>query len=112
MSIEEVLIYLNADRVAYMTPEMHACSLAQSQNAIRQTMALNTRYHRPEEIVAIMSDLTGEKVDESLMLFPPFYTDFGRNIHLGKHVFIHRFSVQADYIHLFWLSGGTDISAG
>ncbi len=23
------------------------------------------------------------------MLFPPFYTDFGRNIHIGKHVFIN-----------------------
>ena len=89
MSIEEVLKYLNADRVADMTPEMHACSLAQSQNAIRQTMDLNNRYHTPEEIVAIMSDLTGEPVDESLMLFPPFYTDFGRNIHLGKNVFIN-----------------------
>ena len=89
MSIEAVLKYLNADRVADMTPEMHACSLAQSQNAIRQTMELNNRYHTPEEIVAIMSDLTGEPVDESLMLFPPFYTDFGRNIHLGKNVFIN-----------------------
>ncbi len=42
MTIEEVLKYLNADRVADMTPEMHACSLQQSQNAIRQTMELNT----------------------------------------------------------------------
>ena len=38
MTIEEVLKYLNADRVADMTPEMHACSLRQSQTAIRQTM--------------------------------------------------------------------------
>jgi anion-transporting ArsA/GET3 family ATPase len=38
IQIEEVLKYLNADRVVDMTPEMHACSLMQSQNAIRQTM--------------------------------------------------------------------------
>lgn len=89
MTIEEVLEYLNADRVADMTPEMHACSLKQSQRAIRQTMELNTRYHTPGEIVEILSELTGERVDGSVTLFPPFYTDFGRNIHLGKNVFIN-----------------------
>ena len=64
-----------------MTEEMHECSMRQSQAAIKQTMELNTRYHTPEEIVSIMTELTGEEVDESLRLFPPFYTDFGRNIH-------------------------------
>ena len=88
-SIEEVLKYLNSDRVADMTPEMHTCSLQQSQNAIRQTMELNTKYHTPEEIVKILSELTGEVVDQSVTQFPPFYTDFGRNIHLGKNVFIN-----------------------
>jgi len=89
MTVEEVLKYLNADRVADMTPEMQACSLQQSQTAIRQTMALNTEYHTPEEITGILSELTGEAVDGSVTLFPPFYTDFGRNIHLGKGVFIN-----------------------
>lgn len=88
-SIEEVLKYLNSDRVVDMTPEMHACSLRQSQTAIRQTMELNTKYHTPEEIVEILSALTGETVDQSVTLFPPFYTDFGRNIHLGKNMFIN-----------------------
>ena len=88
-SIEEVLKHLNSDRVVDMTEEMLACSLRQSQTAIRQTMELNTKYHTPEEIVEIMSELTGEAVDPSLTLFPPFYTDFGRNIHLGKNVFIN-----------------------
>ena len=36
-----------------------------------------------------MSEQTWEAVDSSLTLFPPFYTDFGRNIHLGKNVFIN-----------------------
>ena len=88
-SIEEVLEYLNRGRAVDMTEEMRACSLRQSQTAIRQTMELNTKYHTPEEIVEIMSVLTGEVVDTSLTLFPPLYTDFGRNIHLGKDVFIN-----------------------
>ena len=81
ITVEEILEYLNSDRVEDMTEEMHECSMRQSQAAIKQTMELNTKYHTPEEIVSIMTELTGEEVDESLRLFPPFYTDFGRNIH-------------------------------
>ena len=89
ITVEEILEYLNSDRVEDMTEEMHECSMRQSQAAIKQTMELNTKYHTPEEIVSIMTELTGEEVGESLRLFPPFYTDFGRNIHIGKNVFIN-----------------------
>ena len=34
-----------------------------------------------------MSELTGQKIDESFGMFPPFYTDCGRYIHIGKNVF-------------------------
>ena len=87
--LETILEYLNTGRGEEMTQEMALRSLEQSQEAIRLTMQLNTQYHTPEEIVRIMRELTGEDVDESFRLFPPFYTDFGRNIHLGKDVFIN-----------------------
>lgn len=53
------------------------------------TMELNTKYHTPEEIVEIFSRLTGKTVDKSFRLFPPFYTDCGKNITVGKEVFIN-----------------------
>lgn len=59
------------------------------QEAIRIGIELNCNYHKPEEICRIMSRLTGSDADESFRLFPPFYTDFGKNIHLGKNVFIN-----------------------
>ncbi|WP_066688046.1 DapH/DapD/GlmU-related protein [Christensenella intestinihominis] len=52
-------------------------------------MELNTRYHTPEEIRVIMGKLTGKKIDETFRLFPPFYTDFGKNIKIGRDVFIN-----------------------
>ncbi|MCC8051515.1 MAG: sugar O-acetyltransferase [Clostridiales bacterium] len=52
-------------------------------------MELNNQYHTPEEIREIMSRLTGRRIDDSFRLFPPFYTDFGKNIHFGKDVFIN-----------------------
>lgn len=59
------------------------------QEAVKIGMELNTKYHTPEEIREIMSQLTGRKVDSSFRLFPPFYTDFGKNITFGKDVFIN-----------------------
>jgi acetyltransferase-like isoleucine patch superfamily enzyme len=38
---------------------------------------------------AILSRITGTPVDESTTLFAPFYTNLGRFIKLGKHVFIN-----------------------
>lgn len=59
------------------------------QDAIRVTMELNNKYHTPEEIRAIMSELTGKTIDDTFRMFPPFYTDFGKNITIGKNVFIN-----------------------
>lgn len=59
------------------------------QEAIRIGMELNNQYHTPEELREIMGRLTGKKIDETFRLFPPFYTDFGKNITIGKDVFIN-----------------------
>ena len=60
-----------------------------SQEALKVTMEINNKYHTPEEIVKLFSELTGRKVDKSFRLFPPFHTDCGKNIKVGKNVFIN-----------------------
>ncbi len=59
------------------------------QEAVRIGMELNTKYHTPQELREIMGRLTGKRVDRSFRMFPPFYTDFGKNITIGKDVFIN-----------------------
>lgn len=59
------------------------------QDAIRIGMEFNNSYHTPEELREIMGRLIGKKVDDTFRLFPPFYTDFGKNITIGKDVFIN-----------------------
>lgn len=59
------------------------------QEAVRIGMELNSQYHTPEEIREIMGRLTGKRMDDSFRMFPPFYTDFGKNITIGKDVFIN-----------------------
>mgnify|MGYP005773827755 FL=1 len=60
-----------------------------SQEALRITAELNNTYHTPEEIQDIFARLTGKPADRTFGLFPPFYTDCGKNITLGQHVFIN-----------------------
>jgi acetyltransferase-like isoleucine patch superfamily enzyme len=60
-----------------------------SQEALKITMEINNKYHTPDEIVDLFSKLIGQKVDKSFRLFPPFHTDCGKNIKVGKNVFIN-----------------------
>lgn len=62
---------------------------AMSGEARRITFRLNTAYYEPAEVRALLSELFGYTVPETFRVFPPFYTDFGKNIHLGKNVFIN-----------------------
>ena len=60
-----------------------------SHQAMKLTTELNSSYHTPKEIQKIFSELTGKQVDKTFGMFPPFYTDCGKNITVGKNVFIN-----------------------
>ncbi len=60
-----------------------------SQEAQKITCKINYQYHDFDEIRELFSKLIGEKVSDDFRLFPPFTTDFGKNIHLGNNVFIN-----------------------
>ena len=59
------------------------------QEAHRITAEINTVFHDEDEIRQLFSELTGSVIDETTAICQPFYTDFGKNIHLGKNVFIN-----------------------
>lgn len=59
------------------------------REAGRIVFELNSFYHDESEIRRLFSALTGVDVDESFVLRPPFYADFGRNIRVGKNVFVN-----------------------
>ncbi|WP_411346888.1 sugar O-acetyltransferase [Paenibacillus sp. WLX1005] len=69
--------------------ELHTLLTRCSYDAQRITMTLNNTYHSREQIVDLFSELTGTTVDPSFMCFPPFYTDFGKHITIGKDVFFN-----------------------
>lgn len=89
MNLEEYLNRLSGGETVEGGSEMHMFMHEVSQEALKITAELNGSYHTPEQIREIMSRLTGREVDSSFGLFPPFYTDCGKNIKIGKNVFIN-----------------------
>ena len=67
----------------------HLIMHGHSQRALQLTMEMNNRYHEPEELSRLFFELTGQPAQEGFGLFPPFYTDCGKNIHVGRNVFIN-----------------------
>ena len=60
-----------------------------AQRAQKLTAELNSTYHEPEEVAQLFSELIGRPVGKGFCLFPPFYTDYGQNITIGKGVFLN-----------------------
>lgn len=87
--INEFLEYLNKGKVVKSGSDMSASFDYYNQKAQKIMDKLNNNYHEPAKIREIFSELINQKVDESFKLFPPFYTDCGLNIHIGKNVFIN-----------------------
>lgn len=68
---------------------IHQTMHAMSQRALRLTAKLNGEYHTPEQLRELMSQLICKPLDNEFGLFPPFYTDCGQNITIGRHTFIN-----------------------
>lgn len=89
MNDSEFLDYMNNH--AYVEKDSHVLQkfYELSERARQITMELNNKYHSPKEIRVLFSKLTDKKTDESFRMFPPFYTECGINITVGKNVFIN-----------------------
>ncbi|TCK89087.1 acetyltransferase-like isoleucine patch superfamily enzyme [Natranaerovirga hydrolytica] len=89
MNLNEFLYHLNQGLTVTGGSEAHLFMIELTNEAMRLTSELNNTYHTPEEIRILMEKITGKPVDESFAMFPPFYTDCGKNITIGKNVFIN-----------------------
>ena len=89
MTDHEFLCYASSGRPIESGSEMHKVMHRLSQRALRLTTEINTVYHEPEELRALMSELIGKAVGSGFGLFPPFYTDCGLNISIGRDTFIN-----------------------
>lgn len=89
MNLGEFLEHLNSGETVVAGSETHQYMSMLSQEALKLTAELNNSYHTPEEIRKIFAKLTGKAVNDTLGIFPPFYTDCGKNITIGNNVFFN-----------------------
>lgn len=101
ISLNYFLSHLNRQEAVVGGSDIHLFMSYLSQEAMKITSELNNTYHDSDGVRALLSRLFGYTIDETFTLFPPFYTDCGKNTHIGKNVFINsgcRFQDQGGII--------------
>ncbi|MEF3330501.1 MULTISPECIES: DapH/DapD/GlmU-related protein [Oceanobacillus] len=101
MELEELLSKMAEEGVIHGGSEVNKAMVAVSDETRRLCAILNNGVYTNEEIRQQMSQITGQELDESFSLFLPFTSDFGKNISIGKNVFINsgcRFQDQGQII--------------
>ena len=56
---------------------------------IRLCTKMNAEATDTDEVRKRLGEIIGTEIDNSTTIFPPFYTNFGRSIQIGKNVFIN-----------------------
>lgn len=56
---------------------------------IRLCVEMNATATSTDQVRTQLSTIIGTKIDPSTTIFPPFHTNFGRSIRLGKNIFIN-----------------------
>ena len=89
MKLKDFLDYMATKPKINGNSEVYNMFHKLAQDALKITTELNNKYHSEKEIIDIFSKLTGKQIDSSFKLFPPYYTECGKNITIGKNVFIN-----------------------
>lgn len=89
MELKDFLKHLNEGKVVEGGSDYHVMMGRLSDEAQKITAQMNGTYHSQEELRYLFAQLTDTEVNESLVIFPPFTTDCGKNIKLGQNIFIN-----------------------
>jgi hypothetical protein len=87
--LQDFLDHVNRGALIEVGSKHHRFMHDAAQEAMRIVAELNSGYRTPAEVRTLLAELTGKEVDDSVALFPPFYSEFGKNLTLGKDVFIN-----------------------
>jgi acetyltransferase-like isoleucine patch superfamily enzyme len=89
LELQDFLEHVNRGAPIEGGSDHHLFMRSAAQDALKIVAQINTGYRTPEELRELLADLTGKPVDDSVAVFPPFYSEFGKNLTLGKDVFIN-----------------------
>lgn len=89
ITLTEIRKLMRQETPMQMGTDLMAAFYDYGLEALKITMKMNTRYHTPEKIRELFSELIASKIDDTCFILPPFYTEFGKNIKMGKNVFLN-----------------------
>ena len=89
MELEAFLEHLNSGKEVPAGSEALSYMTELADEAMRISAELNNKYNPPEKVNELFFKLINKPQDKTFRLFPPFYTDCGKNITIGKNVFIN-----------------------
>ena len=89
LQLQDFLAHVDSGAAIEGGSEQHRFMHDAAQEAFRITARINNEHRAPEEVRTLLSELTGKPIDDSVTVFPPFHTEFGKNLTLGRGVFIN-----------------------
>jgi acetyltransferase-like isoleucine patch superfamily enzyme len=90
MDLDDFLDHVHRGALIEAGSPQHVFMHEAGQDALRVIAELNTGYHEPGEVRALLSRLTGKPVPESVTVFPPFFSEFGKNLTFGAGAFVNQ----------------------
>lgn len=85
----DIIERMRAGELILETDPDYPLLYAEFEKTMRLVAQLNNGYHTPEEIRSLLSQIWEQPLDESVRMFPPFYTAFGKFTQVGQGVFIN-----------------------
>ena len=89
MDLQDFLAHVDSGAPIEGGSEQHRFMHDAAQEAFRVTAQINSGSRTPEEVRSLLAELTGKPIDDSVVVFPPFHSEFGKNLTLGRDVFIN-----------------------
>jgi|GEM_PF-159577 len=78
------------DDASYIPRELKEEYEKKDPVAVAERQLLEAGWLTPEEVHEYLRRITGREIDKSTTLLPPFYVDYGKNIHIGKGCWIQQ----------------------
>ena len=80
---------LDGEPIATSDPE-YGKIIGTIQNTMNRLAEFNSKPPFDEDNRKLISEILGKEIDESSAILPPFYADYGKNITIGKNVWIQQ----------------------
>ena len=77
----------NGEAVPFNDPNY--AQIGKAVNETKKLLVLLNNEPDEKTIRSLLSQITDHEIDESTTIFTPFFTNYGKNIRLGKNIFIN-----------------------